>query len=74
MFINNVLSIKEIKDYLEDKKLKVISAKTGLSYPTLRNLAIGKRQNYTLGTLETISKYIINRETNIIQYKRGTEI
>ena len=74
MFINNVLSLKEIREYLEDKKIGVVSARSGLSYQTVRNLFLGTKQNYNLGTLEKISKYIIDSETNKKQYKRGTEI
>ena len=70
----NVLSLKEIREYLEDKKIGVVSARSGLSYASVRNLFVGAKQNYTLETLEKISKYIIETETNKKQYKRGTEI
>jgi|DEB0MinimDraft_4_1074332.scaffolds.fasta_scaffold13579_9 DNA-binding Xre family transcriptional regulator len=55
---NNLLSLQEIQDLLQDKKLYVITKATGLSYPTLKKLADGKPENYTSRTLSKVSDYL----------------
>ena len=54
----DILSIDEIVEALKDKRLYVIARRTGLSYPTVKKLADGKKENYTLDTLKRISNYI----------------
>ena len=56
---NEILSSGRIKAELKDKRLSVVKEITGLSYPTIKNLADGKELNYTLGTLKAISEYVL---------------
>jgi DNA-binding phage protein len=54
----NILSLKEIKEKLQDRRLSVVAKSTGLSYPTLkRMLDDDSDANYTLSTLTKISEY-----------------
>lgn len=52
------LSLQQIKEGLKDRRLHVVAEKTGLSYPTLKNLSDGKDLNYQTETLKTVSKYL----------------
>jgi hypothetical protein len=54
----SILSREEIIKGLKDKRLYVISKKIDLSYPTLKKLARGEEENYTIDTLKKVSKYI----------------
>lgn len=60
---DNVLSISEISDFLQDKRLHLISEKMAslgipLSYPVLKSFVDGGKGNYTQKTLRYISTYI----------------
>ena len=54
----NILSINEIKRFLEDKQLYVVSKETGISYPTLAKFSFKKPHNFTLATLVKMTAYI----------------
>ena len=53
-----ILTLREIKEFLKDKKLPLICDATGLTFPTVKKLYDGKKTNYELETLQKISKYI----------------
>ncbi len=57
-----LLPLNEISEKLKDRRLYIVSQATKLSYPTLRKLQEGKETNYTLDTLQRISKYLIEEE------------
>jgi DNA-binding Xre family transcriptional regulator len=53
-----LLSLEKIQLLLKDKRLYVVSKATGLSFPTLKKLADGKKENYTYNTIKAISDYL----------------
>ena len=53
-----ILTLEEIAEGLKDKKLYVVAAATGLSFPTLKRLAEGKNNNCTMSTILAVSKYL----------------
>ena len=56
--LQEIMTLEEIKKKLSDKRLYVVSEKTGISYPVLRKLADGVESNYTIETLKKISEYL----------------
>jgi len=54
----NIYSLEKIKEGLADKRLYVVAEKTGVSYPTLKNLAEGNELNYTIDTLKAVTRYL----------------
>ena len=56
--MSNIMSLKEMQERLKDKKLYIVADKTGLSYPTLKKIADGKKGNYTYNTLIKLTKYL----------------
>ncbi len=54
----DILSIKEIAKFLENKQLYVVSKETGISYPTLSKFFNAKPHNFTLTTMVTMTNYI----------------
>jgi DNA-binding Xre family transcriptional regulator len=52
-----MLSLEEIKNKLQDRKLYAVSEATGLSYPTLKKLHDGETSNFTLDTIQKVSDY-----------------
>jgi DNA-binding Xre family transcriptional regulator len=55
---DNKMTIEHIKRFLADKRLSVISEKTGLSIGTLRALRDGQNDNPTIKTLEKLTAYM----------------
>jgi len=55
---NQLLSLKEIQLLLKDKRLYIVSKATGLSFPTLKKMADGKEENFTIKTIKSISDYL----------------
>jgi hypothetical protein len=53
-----ILTLEEIAEGLKDKKLHVVAAATGLSFPTLKRLAEGNNNNCTMSTVMAVSKYL----------------
>ena len=53
-----LLSLEDIKRLLKDKRLYVVSNATGLSFPTLKKMADGKKENFTYKTIKAISDYL----------------
>lgn len=60
-----ILSLRQIEIGLKDKKLYSVSDATELSYPTLKKLADGVKGNYTLDTLQKVSKYLSGKSDKI---------
>ena len=56
--MTKILSLRQIKEGLKDKRLYVIAKVTGLTYPTLKKLADGKDSNCTMKTLQKVSSYL----------------
>jgi hypothetical protein len=57
-FFKNILTLDQISDELQDRKLSVVSKATKLSVGTLNKLKKGEETNYTIETLKVISDYI----------------
>lgn len=55
---NEFLSFEELKEKLADKKLYVVAKKTGLSFPTLRKMALGTGKGYNMETMRKITEYL----------------
>lgn len=53
-----MLSLEEIRERLQDRRLRVIAEKTGLSYPTVLNVRDNIRSNPTYEVLKKISEYL----------------
>ena len=53
-----LLSFEDIQLLLKDKRLYVVSNATGLSFPTLKKMADGKKENFTYKTIKAISDYL----------------
>lgn len=53
-----LLSLEDIQSLLKDKRLYVVSKATGLSFPTLKKMADGKKENFTYKTIKAISDYL----------------
>jgi hypothetical protein len=53
-----LLSLEDIQLLLKDKRLYVVSKATGLSFPTLKKMADGKKENFTYKTIKAVSDYL----------------
>ena len=53
-----MLNLEQIKEKLQDRKLMVVSEKTGVHYNTLKNILDGKNTNPTIRVIEAISNYL----------------
>jgi DNA-binding Xre family transcriptional regulator len=53
-----LLSLEKIQKLLKDMKLYNVSKATGLSFPTLKKLADGKKENHTYNTIKAVSDYL----------------
>lgn len=53
-----MLSLEEIRERLQDRRLRVIAEKTSLSYPTVLNVRDNIRSNPTYEVLKKISEYL----------------
>ena len=56
-----MLSIDQIKEKLQDRKLIAVAKRSGISYRTLINLMKGETKP-TKGTLKLLSDYLTNGE------------
>ncbi len=57
-----MLSLEQIKTKLQDRKLYYIAQQINVSYPTLKKLADGQEDNYTLDTIRKVSEYFENEK------------
>lgn len=55
---DELMTLEEIKEQLQDKRLYVVARATKLSYPTVKKLADGKPENYTYNTIFKLTKYL----------------
>ena len=53
-----MLNLEEIRERLQDRRLRVVADKTGLSYPTVLNVRDNIRSNPTYEVLKKISEYL----------------
>lgn len=53
-----MLTLKEIRDSLKDRKLTIVARETGLHYNTIRDLVNGKHDNPSYDTLSALSGYL----------------
>jgi predicted transcriptional regulator len=53
-----IFSLNEIIKRLEDRNLKMVSRRTGISYPNLRDIAIGKVKNPRYSTVDKLREYL----------------
>lgn len=56
-----MLTPKQIKEKLQDRKLGVVAEQTGLSTQTLWNIRTGRSQDLQYSTIEKLSKYFEER-------------
>ena len=52
-----MFTIKEIKEKLEDRRISVVSEKTGLSRQVIYNIVLGKSKNPTYDTMVKLNEY-----------------
>ena len=57
---DQIMNLDDIKDKLKDKRLYIVSERTGISYPILNKLSKGEDSNYTIDTLKKVSTYLLN--------------
>jgi len=50
--------MEEVREALSDRKLKLVSKETGLTYHTVLEVANGKRPNPTYDTYMALVKYL----------------
>jgi len=53
-----MLTLGQIRELLDDRKLDVVSEKTGLHRNTLAAIRDGRNDNPTLKTIEALSDYL----------------
>jgi len=51
----DILSLRQIHDALKGARLLLVADATGLSYPTVRKLALGETSNYSYDTVQRMS-------------------
>jgi DNA-binding Xre family transcriptional regulator len=56
-----MMTLDQIKQALEDRRLNIVSEATGLHYNTLKNIRDGKNENPSIKTLNKISAYLEQR-------------
>ena len=59
------MSLECIQEALADRNVKRVAANTGLAYNTVHHLAHGtpgKSGKFSVGTLTTISQYLLSRD------------
>lgn len=56
-----MMTLVQIRWCLEDRKLDVVSRKTGVHRNTLASIRDGRNENPTLRTLEALSDYFANQ-------------
>ena len=57
-----LLTVKQISEMLQDRRLYVVAEKTGLSYPTIKHLADGDDMRYGVDTLRYVTDYLLGVE------------
>lgn len=57
--MSDILTLVQIKELLGDRVLSTVQEKTGLSWGTLDALRKGTVKKYNIGTIKTISEYLI---------------
>lgn len=53
-----MLTLEQIVEKLEDRNIRIIAERTGVSYHTVLNIQNGKNTNPTVTTLRAISDYL----------------
>ena len=53
-----MLNLEEIRERLQDRRLRVVAERTGLSYPTVLNVRDNLRSNPTHEVMRKISEYL----------------
>jgi DNA-binding Xre family transcriptional regulator len=53
-----MLSLEEIREKLQDRRLSVIKKETGISYPTLTKIREGKEGGFNFSTITKLSEYL----------------
>jgi transcriptional regulator with XRE-family HTH domain len=62
-----MMALAHIRWCLEDRKLDVVSAKTGVHRNTLSAIRDGRNENPTLRTLEALSEYFENQWDRVVK-------
>jgi len=53
-----MLTLKEIKEGLQDRRIYVVAEVCGLSYPTIKAMADGEDKNFTIDSIKKVSEYL----------------
>ena len=53
----SIMSLEELRDALQDRRLDVVSRATGIHANTLGKIKRGEQQNPKLSTVEALSEY-----------------
>ena len=56
-----ILCIHQIQNRLKGERLLLVADATGLSYPTIKKLADGVKENYHYDTIDKLSRYFFQR-------------
>lgn len=62
-----MMTLAHIRWCLEDRKLDVVSSKTGVHRNTLASIRDGRNENPTLRTLEALSEYFENQWDRVVR-------
>lgn len=62
-----MMTLVQIRWCLEDRKLDVVSRKTGVHRNTLASIRDGRNENPTLRTLEALSDYFANQCERVVR-------
>jgi hypothetical protein len=53
-----MLTVEEIKERLQDRRIPIVSEATGLSYPTIQKIRDGESDNPSYKTMQRLSEYL----------------
>lgn len=65
-----MLTIEQIQEQLDDRRLYAVAAASGVSYQTLWKIARRKHKNVTLSTVRKLSNYLERNAKIIIEAAR----
>lgn len=60
-----IMSLKEIRSELSEHRLLRVADQCDLSYPTIRKLAMGSADNYSLDTIIKVSNYLRENKQDV---------
>ena len=66
-----MMSIEQIREALQDRRVDMIAAYTGVSYSTVQALRSGANRNPTAATVEALSGYLLRGEKTTQEEKEA---